>query len=106
MKGNEKMIKEHILPLGTIVKLERGDKGLMIVGRAQLYNNEGTIGYFDYSAVLYPEGIRGNDGFIFFNDEDVQEVVFEGYRDEQEKIFAQSYEENIANTSYPRLHIQ
>lgn len=48
------MIKNYILPLGTVVTLKNGDMKLIIVGRAQLFNNEGTIGYFDYSALGYP----------------------------------------------------
>lgn len=36
------MIKDYILPLGTVVTLKNGDIKLMIVGRAQLFNDEGT----------------------------------------------------------------
>ncbi|WP_231199357.1 DUF4176 domain-containing protein [Streptococcus equi] len=32
----------------------------MIVSRASLFDDNGEIGYFDYAAVPYPEGI-GND---------------------------------------------
>lgn len=63
----------------------------MIVGRAQLFNNEGTIGYFDYSAIRYPQGKVGNQEFAFFNDEDIEEVFYEGYCNEQEIEFADSY---------------
>lgn len=48
------MINKHILPLGSVVRLKGGDIKLIIVGRAQLFNNEGAIGYFDYSALGYP----------------------------------------------------
>ena len=100
------MIKGYILPLGTVVNVKKGKQELMIVGRAQLFNNNGTIGYFDYSSVLYPQGIINNSEFLFFNDEDVEEVVFEGYRNESEIAFAEAYEAEIAKTSYPKLKVR
>ncbi len=36
----------------------------MVITRAPIYNNEGTIGYFDYAGCLYPQGQTGyNNGF-------------------------------------------
>jgi len=100
------MIKGYVLPLGTVVKLKNGDQELMIMGRAQISSFKGELGYFDYVSVLYPHGATGATDFAFFNDEDVSEVIFEGYRNEQEVEFANSYGENAANTSYPKLQIE
>lgn len=100
------MIKDYILPLGTVVTLKNGNIKLIIVGRAQLFNNGGTIGYFDYSALRYPQGMMGEQEFAFFNDEDIEEVLFEGYRDEQEIDFSNSYEEKIKNVQYPKLTLE
>jgi len=100
------MIKDHILPLGTVVKVKKGVQELMIIGRAQLYNSGGTIGYFDYAAVLYPQGIISNSQFLFFNDEDVEEVVFEGYRNEAEIAFAESYEESVGKSTYKKMKVE
>lgn len=100
------MIRDYILPLGTVVKLEKGDMLLMIVGRAQLFNNEGTIGYFDYSALAYPQGVVAEQEFAFFNDEDIDKILFEGYRNDQEIEFANAYEENIAKVEYPKLTLK
>lgn len=97
------MKQNYILPIGSVIKTKKGNVKLMIVGRAQLYNNDGTIGYFDYSALVYPEGITSQQEFAFFNHEDIQEIYFEGYRDEIEEKFAEKYEENIKKTSYPKL---
>ena len=97
------MIKGYILPLGTVVTLKKGDIKLMIVGRAQLFNDAGTIDYFDYSSLGYPQGVVSESEYAFFNDEDVAEVHFEGYRDDQEIEFADSYESNIDKVVYPKL---
>ena len=95
--------KKYILPIGTVVSLQEGDALLMIIGRAQLFNQDGVIGYFDYSATLYPQGLDGNQEFVFFNMED---VVFEGFRNDQEIDFAKNYEKNIEATDYPKLSIK
>lgn len=51
--------------LGSVVLLKGGDIKLIIVGWAQLFNNEGTIGYFDYSALGYPQGVIEESNFAF-----------------------------------------
>jgi len=76
------------------------------MGRAQLSSFKGTLGYFDYISVLYPYGATGGNDFVFFNDEDVSEVVFDGYRNEQEIEFANSYEENASKTQFPKLKVE
>ena len=53
-KQEEKM--KNLLPLGSVVRLNKGELKIMIISRLPLYNNEGTIGYFDYAACVYPTG--------------------------------------------------
>lgn len=96
----------YILPIGSVVRLKKGDVLLMIVGRAQLFNQNSKIGYFDYSATLYPQGIDGSQEFVFFNIEDIDEVIFEGYRNSQEIDFADNYEKNIETITYPKLVVE
>lgn len=96
---------EKILPIGTVVRLKHGEQKIMITCRAPLYNNNGTIGYFDYSACLYPTGQADQQSF-FFNEEDIEEIFFEGYRDEDEEKFCELYENAISQIQYPKLHLQ
>lgn len=96
---------KKILPIGSVVRLKRGEQKIMITCRAPLYNNNGTIGYFDYSACLYPVGQTDQQSY-FFNEEDIAEVFFEGYRDEEEEKFCELYEKTISQVNYPRLHLQ
>ena len=99
------MIKGYILPMGTVVKVKNGEQKAMIIGRAQLFKDNDAMGYFDYCAVPYPQGPTGESEFGFFNDEDVAEVIFEGYRSEDEIEFANSYEETVKKAPYPKLQV-
>jgi hypothetical protein len=96
--------KMKILPIGTVVRLKNGDVKLMILNRVPLYNKGGVIGYFDYSACIYPAG-KVEDQVYFFNHENIEKVYFEGYKDEQEEEFQKQYEKKIKNVTYPRFTI-
>src|SRR5690625_3134145 len=94
-----------ILPIGSVVKLNNGDEKLMIINRAPLYNQNGEIGYLDYSACIYPND-KVADQVYFFNDENIEDVYFKGYIDEQEELFQQEYEDKIKNVKYPKFKIE
>lgn len=96
----------NILPIGTIIQLKSQTQKLMIVGHAQLFEQKGVLGYFDYSAVIYPYGVTAADSFAFFNQEDIGEVIFEGYFDESEAEFLNGYQEKLSKVKYPKLHIK
>ena len=97
--------KNGYLPLGSIVILKKGARKIMIVGRGALYNNEGTIGYFEYSGCLYPIG-QTDQHTLFFNREDIGQVIFTGYTDDEETEFAEVLRESILSTNYPKLHLE
>lgn len=75
----------NYLPLGTIVVLKNGTKKLIITGRYQVL--EGTDGVWDYSAFLYPEGNLDPNSSFVFNKEDIKQVIFNGYSDEEDVAF-------------------
>ena len=77
--------EEVLLPIGSIVVLKEGYKKLMIIGRMQLQGKE--EGLWDYLGVLYPEGYLGEGYTFLFNNEDIEEVVFEGYTDLEDEAF-------------------
>jgi len=80
-----------LLPIGSVVTLEGGDKKTMIFGVKQVANNEETE--YDYIGVLYPEGFLGGNYQFLFNHEDIQEVVFRGYEDDARKEFIEKLSE-------------
>ena len=76
-------MKEY-LPIGSIVLLNNGTKKVMIYGRRQM-NAEKKI--LDYVACLYPEGNINEEYNFLFNNEDIAEVIFKGFTDDEEKEF-------------------
>ncbi|EKJ3581593.1 DUF4176 domain-containing protein [Enterococcus faecalis] len=86
--------EEKLLPIGSIVLLEEGLQKLMIVGRGTIYTDQqtGKDTFADYMAVLYPTGLNP-ETTIFFNHENIDKVVFEGYSDEEETRFMEVYNE-------------
>lgn len=78
-------IKE-LLPIGSIVRLQNGQKRLMITGVLQSKDDELDKQY-DYLGILYPEGHIGGDFQYLFNHEDIDEIVFRGYEDQERQVF-------------------
>jgi len=103
--SKESWSMSEILPIGSVVQLKNGDVKLMIINRAPLYNQEGVIGYFDYSGCIYPGG-KVEEQVYFFNNENIEKVYFVGYKDEQEELFQRQYEEKIKETSYPKFKVE
>lgn len=80
----------NYLTIGSVVQLQNGNTKVMIINRFPLYNNRGTIGYFDYSACLYPSGNTDNQVY-FFNHENIDKIWFEGYIDEAEEQLQEKF---------------
>ena len=73
--------EKTFLPLGSIVILKGALKKLMIVNRANLVKDQ----YFDYGAILYPEGmIDGN--LAYFNNDDIFKVISKAYTDDDDTL--------------------
>ncbi|MCR6105705.1 DUF4176 domain-containing protein [Salipaludibacillus agaradhaerens] len=80
-----------MLPMGSIVYLKQGTSKLMILNRGPIIEVEGEQTWFDYSACFYPQGLVP-DQVLYFNHENVDEVVFEGFKDTEEDRFQTLYQ--------------
>ncbi|MGL5087639.1 MAG: DUF4176 domain-containing protein, partial [Clostridium sp.] len=60
-------------------------------GRCQI--NSETNDLWDYLGCLYPEGILGEDMNFLFNKDDIDNIIFEGYKDSEETEFLLKLEE-------------
>lgn len=73
-----------LLPVGSVVYLIDGNQKLVIVNRGAIVEQEGQEVYFDYLGGIFPEGLNLEQVY-YFNQEDIDEVVFEGYHDDEEE---------------------
>lgn len=73
------------LPIGTVVLLENATKRVMIVG--YLPKENGKEEEYDYSGVLFPEGLIDSRKIILFNINQIKEVCHESLVDEEVKKF-------------------
>src|SRR5690625_3226848 len=83
-----------MLPIGSIVYLKEGTSKLMVVNRRPMFPSEETDGQnimFDYTACIYPQGLDPNQVF-YFNEENIDKVLFEGFKDEDEERFQEVYD--------------
>lgn len=75
---------KRLLPIGTVLKLNPEEKEkIMIIGRL-VRKNEEDLDIWDYCACIAPMGIIGGENLIFFNHEQVKQLLFIGFQDEEE----------------------
>jgi len=75
----------ELLPIGSVVRLKGAEKCLMIFGIRQTDNKAKRE--YDYVAVMYPEGNLGENLRFMFDHNDIEEIVFKGYENEEFKGF-------------------
>lgn len=76
---------KKLLPIGSVVLLENGQKRLMIIGVKQTDVNDDME--YDYLSVLYPEGYLNPETSFFFNHDAIAEICFEGFHDDERDEF-------------------
>lgn len=83
-----------MLPIGSIVYLNEGTHKIMIMNRAPILPSEESEDegiWYDYSGCFYPQGLDPNNVF-YFNNENIDKVVFEGFKDEEEERFQELFQ--------------
>lgn len=74
------MKNEKYLPIGTIVKVKNQKPKLMIIGYCKSISVDKKQDR-DYVACIYPQGILNLRESLAFKHEQIEEVLFEGYKD-------------------------
>lgn len=95
------MDKIEFLPLGSIVIPKGGTRKILIIARGIAANISGTVQYFDYGAVLYPQGMM-DDQLLYLNHEQIAKVVFHGYSDEEDQYMIDNIHEWLKQQDYPK----
>ncbi|MCG1297952.1 DUF4176 domain-containing protein [Staphylococcus epidermidis] len=82
--------------IGSIIYLKEGSQKLMIINRGPIVDIDNQKYIFDYSACNYPVGVV-EDQIYYFNEENIDKVVFEGYSDQDEMRFQELFKEMMDN---------
>lgn len=82
---------KNLMPIGSVVRLKEANKKLMIIGIKQMNAEKGTVK--DYIGVMYPEGYLNREVFFTFDEDDIEETIFEGYCSEEQKTFLEQVSE-------------
>ena len=80
------------LPIGSVVLLKNAEKKIMVTG---YYPKTEDDKIFDYTACLYPEGVLDSKNGLLFNHDDIAEVFFNGYVDDEQKEFMQKVNDAV-----------
>lgn len=73
-------ISQEFLPIGTVVLLKDSTKKVIIIGHNQIeVGNEEVL--YDYSGSVFPEGYLGADSTYLFNNENIKDIYYLGYED-------------------------
>ena len=78
------MHKEKYLPIGSVVLLKNAKKRVMVTGFAAQAKETGNK-VFDYMGCLYPEGVISSEQNLLFNHEQIDQIFYIGYVDNEWK---------------------
>ena len=79
-------MREKYLPIGSVVLLKGGIKKVMITGFCSIAE-ENQEKIYDYCGCVYPEGYLSSDEVCLFDHDQISEICFTGFEDEEEKEF-------------------
>lgn len=85
-------MNKRYLPIGSVIRLKNNDKMIMITGYYSVeYARDLEI--YDYSGCAYPEGVMIKSSCCSFNQSDIKEVLFEGYKTDEYKTLTNGLNE-------------
>ena len=93
-ESDEILSKIDWLPLGTIVSLDGSEQKAMIIGRVQKDINNPDV-QFEYTAVLYPQGLVNPKENYMFNLSQVKRIHFLGFSNEENEAFEKQMNQYI-----------
>ncbi len=64
---------------------------MVVLNRGAVVEQDGKQVFFDYGLGIYPEGLNPEEVY-YCQSEDIDEVLFEGYTDDDERRFVELYE--------------
>ena len=93
------------LPLGSVVILDGGIQKLMIISRGMVIPIKDKEYVFEYGGCVYPQGLV-SDRVFYFNEEDIQEIVFKGFADVDDERMEKNLNKWIAEKNIEKGTVQ
>lgn len=90
---NQPLLNNYLLPIGSVVLLNDMEQEIMIYGRAQLQGDGDKL--WDYVGCIYPIGYINKDFNVFFDQKQINEVLFRGYENEHEILLKPKLENAV-----------
>ncbi len=91
-----KVPMKYYLPVGSVVLLKGATKRIMVIGyQTSDVKNPGKV--YDYSGVLYPEGSLSSDQTLLFDHEQIDQIHFVGFQDQDYYTFMENLYKVITN---------
>ena len=84
---------EGLLPIGSVVLLEKSTKRMMVIGYLQQQADTQQI--WDYVGLPYPEGYMGSERTYLFNHGQIERLFSMGYQDEEQFSFSAHLEKAV-----------
>lgn len=75
-----------LLPIGSVVRLRGEESSFMVVGYFSVQKNRPDY-VWDYVGVLFPQGCLDTTQTYAFDREQIEEIQFIGYEDEEQNQF-------------------
>lgn len=77
---------DKYLPIGTVCTVRNSNKKLMVISYFSLEYN-GNVKMYDYKGCVYPEGLLLPSQTVSFNHEDIENIEYMGYQNDQYQVF-------------------
>jgi len=81
---------KDLLPVGSVIRLKKGTKNLVIIGIKQTDLITGET--YDYVTIPYPEGYISKEAVFYVQHDKIDEVVFKGYSNKEREEFIEAVE--------------
>ena len=86
----------ELLPVGSVVLLKDALKKLIVIGLMPIKHLEtGEDIAYDYVGLPYPEGYIGTESAMLFKHENIEEIVFTGYSNDERITFVETIQKIV-----------
>lgn len=98
-------MENKILPLGSVVLLHNGTKKVMVIGYG-MKTPENPDKIYDYCGCVFPEGVLRSDITCVFDKEQIQEIYFAGFQNDESNEFLQKVSTLVNQSKEPKIQVE